>query len=79
MQYGGMNAKKSQKISHCRGLGHPSSTKMIPETGLWEKDYKKRGINFFFSLLVTKTGENKNKEYCQKGESNQFKTMRCHS
>lgn len=42
MQYGGMHAKKSQKISHCRGLGHPSSTKMIPETGLWEKDYKKK-------------------------------------
>lgn len=31
MQYGGMNAKKSPK-------DFPSSTRMIPVTGLWEKD-----------------------------------------
>lgn len=39
---------------------------------------KREKRTFSCCLQVTKTGNSKNREYCQKGESKQFKSMTCH-
>lgn len=39
---------------------------------------KREKLTFSCSLQVTKNGDSKNREYCQKGESKQFKSMTCY-